>query len=139
MTQGYLFAYIIYFFITIFGSIGCMGRKDIDSSIRIITDLFPEDSIAILIVSCFFSFQLFTVIPIVIYISRNQFFYLFYSNEEEPSFWVEILTNFIIIGLMILFQMLVVNPTILIGIDGTLCCYLIIYVICYLLRRESRK
>ena len=70
-TYGYFYAYIIYAIITIFGTIGCLGRKPLDSSITIISDLFDDKDPSVLIMNLFFMLHLITALPVLEYVAKT--------------------------------------------------------------------
>ena len=71
VTYGYFYAYIVYVFITIFGTIGCIGRKPLDSSVKIISDLFDDSDPVVFVMNLFFMMQLFTALPIVEFVAKT--------------------------------------------------------------------
>ena len=56
VTIGYSTAYVIYFIIAVFGSIGCLGRNPDFKDKATISDFFLAGDIAMLLLNVFFSF-----------------------------------------------------------------------------------
>ena len=65
VSYAYFYALIIYVFIAIFGTIGCLGRKQLDSSVTIISDLFDHKDPSVLIMNFFFMLHLLTSLPVI--------------------------------------------------------------------------
>lgn len=82
---GYLFVYIIYLIVGIFGSVGIVGIKV--KSPETISDFFPYkkghfQSYFAQVVNLLFLFQLSTALPILVYIARTQFWRIVLGEQR---------------------------------------------------------
>ncbi|EAR97831.1 transmembrane amino acid transporter protein (macronuclear) [Tetrahymena thermophila SB210] len=135
---GYMLVYIIYALIGTLGSIGILGRLDDLSNANIITDFYSSTDILPVIVEFLFLIQLSTAIPVLNFIARTQFYNLIQGDEEEISGKQFFYYNLVFSICCLTFQILCVSPSIVIGLDGALCGFIIIYMIPFALRIKSQ-
>ncbi|KAL4486141.1 hypothetical protein ABPG72_012194 [Tetrahymena utriculariae] len=135
---GYMLVYIIYAFIGTLGSIGILGRLDDISNANIITDFYSSTDILPVIVELLFLIQLSTAIPVINFIARTQFYNLIQGDQEEITGKQFFCYNLVFSICCLTFQILCISPSIVIGLDGALCGFIIIYLIPFALRIKSQ-
>lgn len=124
---GYLLTAFFYGLIGIFGTLSIAGVDLNGKKANTVLDYFnPNVGTAIIEILLFL--QLLSVEPILWYVARSQFFNLIYKNEPIPEKYF-ILSNVVFSGFCILIQILNVDPTLIISLNGAICGFLLVYII----------
>ena len=136
---GYLNVYVIYGIVGLFGSIGILINLDPSKSYSTISQFFtrrdqPALTIPAQIVNLLFLFQLSTVLPILCFISRTQFYSICFGTTHRITKLQNLAYNLAFLVQCLLFQILVVNPSVLIGVAGAVCGFYIVYILPFAIR-----
>ena len=124
---GYLMTAVVYGIVGIFGTFSIagidLGGKKANTVLEYYT---PNVGTAIIEILLFL--QLLSVEPILWYVARSQFFNLIYKNEPIPSKYF-MLSNIIFSATCLVVQIVNVDPTLIISLDGAICGFLLVYII----------
>ena len=82
LSVAYLLTLLVYIYVGCMGYL-CIFNKHSAFEPQTIMDLFPKDDVGVFLVSFLFSIFLFCIQPLLLTISRNQFFNLFYKDFWE--------------------------------------------------------
>ena len=124
---GYIMTGSIYLIIGIFGCFAIAGLNPENKRYDTVLEYFSDDIFTVVIEILLFM-QLLSVVPILWYVCRSQFFNLIYGNDEIPfKYYVLANTVFAIVSLIV--QMLNVNPTLIISLNGGVIGYLLVYTV----------
>ena len=116
----------VYLFIGLFGAIAIAGLT-IDKTPELVLDIFGNNIFTILIDFVIFS-QMGSVSPLNWYIGRTQALEMLYGNNPTPPF-VVILLNVIFVVVCLIVDLLRIDITMIISLNGAVCGYLMLYII----------
>ncbi|EAR97830.2 transmembrane amino acid transporter protein (macronuclear) [Tetrahymena thermophila SB210] len=133
---GYIIGYSIYTLVTICGSIGILGRLEDTSQATILIDFYPTTDILPMIVEFLFLTKLITAIPTVNFISRTQFYKLIQEEHVEISNKQFFLYNTFFCLACLTVQIFCIDPSIVIGLNGAICGFFVIYIVPLALRSK---
>lgn len=123
---GYVMAGTFYSLIGIFGAFSIAGLQNQPNS-QTVLDYYGEN-IYTTIIELLLFLQLISVLPILWYVARTQLFNLIYKNEKVPNKYFHICNLFFSIVCLVI-QLKNVDPTLVISLNGAICCYFLIYTI----------
>ena len=124
---GYFMTASIYTIIGFFGCFAIAGLNPDNLRYDTVLEYFSDDIFTVVIEILLF-LQLISVVPILWYVCRSQFFNLIYANEAVP-FKYYVLANAVFAIVALIVQMLNVNPTLIISLNGGVIGYLLVYAI----------
>ena len=124
---GYILTGQLYVVIGMFGTFSIAGVDLGDKKANTVLDYYTPD-VGTAIIEILLFLQLLSVEPILWYVARSQFFNLIYKNEAVPQKYF-ILVNVIFSASCLLIQILNVDPTMIISLDGAICGFLLVYII----------
>lgn len=124
---GYVMTGSIYGLIGVFGCIAIAGLDTGKTKYQTVLEYFSDEILTVVIEVLLF-LQLISVIPIIWYITRSQFFALIYKNDKVPEKYF-ILANTFFSLVCLIIQMLDVDPTLVISLNGGVIGYLLVYVV----------
>lgn len=124
---GYIMTATIYTFIGLFGCFAIAGLNPENKRYDTVLEYFSNDIFTVIIEALLF-LQLISVMPILWYVCRSQFFNLIYGNEMVPTTYFY-LVNIIFAIVCLIVQMLNVDPTLIISLNGGVIGYLLVYVV----------
>ena len=127
ISSAYMLTGFIYLIIGIFGCFAIAGLNPENKRYDTFLEYF-SDEIFTIIIECFFFCQLLSVMPILWYVCRSQFFKLIYGDKQVPKTYF-VLLNVINTLVILAIQMLNVDPTLIISLNGSVIGYLIAYVV----------
>ncbi|EWS72541.1 transmembrane amino acid transporter protein (macronuclear) [Tetrahymena thermophila SB210] len=137
---GYLIVYFAYAYFSIVGSIGVVGRKTNYKDASNINDFFGSDDVGPVVVDILYLIHLITALPTLCHVSRSQFFILIQGETKPVSQFQMLLYNATFCCLGLLFQILCIDPSVIIEVNGSVCCFFIVYIIPFFFRlRESKR
>lgn len=124
---GYFMTGTIYLLIGVFGCFAIAGLNPTNKRYDTVLEYFSDEIFTLLIEILLF-LQLISVMPILYYIFRSQFFNLIYKNEPAPAKYI-MLVNVIFSIVCLIVQMLNVDPTLVISLNGSVIGYLLVYAV----------
>ena len=124
---GYGMTAGVYIIIGFFGTFAIAGIDLGGKKANTVLEYFnPDAGTAIIEILLFM--QLLSVEPILWYVARSQFFNLIYKNEPVPEKYF-VLSNVVFSATCLIIQILNVDPTMIISLDGAICGFLLVYII----------
>jgi len=127
VVTGYILTGLIYVVIGIFGTLSIAGVDLGGKKANTVLDYYTPD-IGTAIIEILLFLQLLTVEPIIWYVARSQFFTLIYKNETVPQKYF-VLSNITFSASCLIIQILNVDPTLIMSLDGAICGFLLVYII----------
>lgn len=124
---GYVLTAFFYGLIGIFGSLSIAGVEINGKKANTVLDYYTPD-VGTAIIEILLFLQLLTVEPILWYVARSQFFTLIYRNEPVPNKYF-VLSNIVFSAFCLIIQILNVDPTLIISLNGAVCGFLLVYII----------
>ena len=123
---GYVLGGSFYAIIGIFGAVSIAGLPDQPDS-QTVLDYYGSNIYSAIIEILLF-LQLSSVLPVLWYVCRSQFFNLVFKTEKVPKKWY-FLTNAFFSAVCLGIQIKNVDPSLVISLNGAICCYFMIYTI----------
>ena len=124
---GYTLTGALYIVIGVFGTFSIAGIALEGKKANTVLDYYTPD-VGTAIIEILLFLQLLSVEPILWYVCRSQFFNLVFKNEAVPNKYF-FLSNAVFSASCLIIQMLNVDPTLIISLDGAICGFLLVYVI----------
>ena len=124
---GYFLTGAFYVVVGLFGALSIAGIEMGDKKANTVLDYYTPD-VGTAIIEILLFFQLLSVEPILWYVARSQFFNLIYKNEPVPEKYFY-LSNVIFSASCLIIQILNVDPTLIMSLDGAICGFLLVYII----------
>ncbi len=123
---GYIMGGSFYSIIGIFGAFSIAGLEKKPDS-QTVLDYYGNNIYSAIIEILLF-LQLMSVLPVLWYVARSQFFNLLLKTEKVPNKYF-FLCNFFFSLVCLGIQMVNVDPTLVISLNGAICCYFLLYMI----------
>ena len=124
---GYLMTASIYLLIGFFGCFAIAGLNPNNKRYDTVLEYFSDDIFTVIVESMLF-LQLISVMPILWYVCRSQFFSLIYENNIVPTKSFFLMNTIFAIACLVV-QMLNLDPTLIISLNGGVIGYLLVYAI----------
>lgn len=124
---GYGLTGLLYAIIGIFGALSIAGIDLGGRKANTVLDYYTPN-IGTAIIEILLFLQLLSVEPILWYVARSQFFNLIYKNDSVPNTYF-ILSNVVFAGVCLIIQIMNVDPTLIISLNGAVCGFLLVYII----------
>ena len=123
---SYIMGGSFYAIIGLFGAFSITGYTTQPNS-QTVLDYYGHNIYSAIIELLLF-LQLMSVLPVLWYVARSQFFNLIFKNEKVPDKYFY-LTNFVFSIVCLGIQIKNVDPALVISLNGAICCYFLIYTI----------
>lgn len=127
---GYTIGGGVYIILGILGCFAIVGSEYCpkDKHAHTVVDCFEKTDISVLVIEILFFLHLVTVLPLVIFISRMQFFQMFYETVEAPWYFKLIFNIFFVLVCLVI-GIFNVDPSNIISFTGAVCGFYLVYII----------
>ena len=123
---GFVLTGCVYWFIGLLGALAIAGL-DIETTPQLVLDYFGNNFLTIITEFLIF-FQLLSVSPLNWYIGRTQMLEVLFGNNPTPKFYFYLI-NLLFVLTCLAVDLLRVNVTLIISLNGAVCGYLLLYLI----------